>query len=98
MLPSWSTIPTQLSLKDAEDRIFIREFVQRFSNLQGMSISKAQLRELEFIGGMHDADNSDVDNVYPEWVSEACVRSLVLSLIGVLAAEEDSSATLVCTT
>ncbi|KAE9411185.1 hypothetical protein BT96DRAFT_982958 [Gymnopus androsaceus JB14] len=92
--PIWSIISTQLSFKDAEDRIFIREFVQRFSNLRGMTIPKAQLQELEFIGGTNDQNDSNDDEVYTNWVSETCVRSLVLSLIGVLAAEEESSATL----
>ncbi|KAF5389370.1 hypothetical protein D9757_004268 [Collybiopsis confluens] len=91
---TWSSVPAQLSLKDYEDRILIREFVVRFSNLRGMSISKAQLEELDFVGGTHEPDG-DTQGVYVEWVSEVCVKSLVLSLIGVLAAEEDSSATLV---
>lgn len=60
-----------------------------------MTIPKAQLQELEFIGGTNDQNDSNDDEVYTNWVSETCVRSLVLSLIGVLAAEEESSATLV---
>ncbi|KAJ3984732.1 hypothetical protein F5890DRAFT_1410961 [Lentinula detonsa] len=92
---TWLPVPTQLKLKDAEDRIFIREFVLRFSNMQGMSITKAQLEELEFIGGTLDStDDGDEEDACVNWVSEACVKSLVLSLIGCLAAEEDSSATL----
>ncbi|KAJ4468133.1 hypothetical protein J3R30DRAFT_1677685 [Lentinula aciculospora] len=95
---AWSAILTALSVKDAEDRIFIREFILRFYDMHGMSVTKPQLEELEFIGGHHDlTDDGDEDseNVYVDWVSEACVKSLVLSLVGVLAAEEDSSATLV---
>ncbi|KAJ3999623.1 hypothetical protein F5050DRAFT_1736731 [Lentinula boryana] len=93
---TWLPVPTQLKLKDAEDRIFIREFVLRFSDMQGMSITKAQLEELELIGGTHDsADDGDEEDACVDWVSEACVKSLVLSLIGILVAEEDSSATLV---
>ncbi|KIK67136.1 hypothetical protein GYMLUDRAFT_37176 [Collybiopsis luxurians FD-317 M1] len=94
---TWSEVPIQFSLKEAEDRIFIREFIMRFSNLRGMSIPKAQLEELDFIGGFHEPNDAAEDErgEYPDWVSEVCVKSLVLSLIGVLAAEEDSSATLV---
>ncbi|KAJ3733597.1 hypothetical protein DFJ43DRAFT_216290 [Lentinula guzmanii] len=93
---TWLPVPAQLKLKDAEDRIFIREFVLRFSDMQGMSITKAQLEELEFIGGTLDStDDGDEEDACVNWVSEACVKSLVLSLIGCLAAEEDSSATLV---
>ncbi|KAF9070065.1 hypothetical protein BDP27DRAFT_1324227 [Rhodocollybia butyracea] len=90
---SWVKIPTLLSLKDAEDRIFIREFFLRFSGMRGMSITKAQLEELECIGGMPPENESEKEG-YSRWVTEICVRSLVLSLIGALAAEEDSSATL----
>lgn len=59
-----------------------------------MALTRNQLEELEFIAGTHDL--SDDENDYVDWVSETCVKSLVISLIGVLAAEEDSSATLVC--
>ncbi|KAJ4476905.1 hypothetical protein C8J55DRAFT_516079 [Lentinula edodes] len=93
---TWSPLPTQLKVEDAEDRIFIREFILRFSGIPGMALTKNQLEELEFIAGTHDlGDDDDDENVYVDWVSETCVKSLVISLIGVLAAEEDSSATLV---
>ncbi|KAF8829022.1 hypothetical protein HHX47_DHR3000885 [Lentinula edodes] len=90
---TWSPLPTQLKVNDAEDRIFIREFILRFSGIPGMALTRNQLEELEFIAGTHDL--SDDENDYVDWVSETCVKSLVISLIGVLAAEEDSSATLV---
>lgn len=64
-----------------------------------MALTKSQLEEFEFIAGTHDLgddDDDDDENVYVDWVSETCIKSLVISLIGVLAAEEDSSATLVC--
>ncbi|KAJ3934906.1 MAG: hypothetical protein NXY57DRAFT_599590 [Lentinula lateritia] len=95
---TWSPLPTQLKVKDAEDRIFIREFILRFSGIPGMALTKSQLEEFEFIAGTHDLgddDDDDDENVYVDWVSETCIKSLVISLIGVLAAEEDSSATLV---
>ncbi|KAJ3811480.1 hypothetical protein F5876DRAFT_64749 [Lentinula aff. lateritia] len=91
---TWSPLSTQLKVKDAEDRIFIREFVLRFSGMPGMALTKTQLEELEFIAGTHNLSDDD-ENVYVDWVSETCIKSLVISLIGVLAAEEDSSATLV---
>ncbi|KAJ3886055.1 hypothetical protein GG344DRAFT_82082 [Lentinula edodes] len=91
---TWSPLPTQLKVEDAEDRIFIREFILRFSGIPGMVLTKTQLEELEFIAGTHDLGDDD-ENAYVDWVSETCIKSLVISLIGVLAAEEDSSATLV---
>ncbi|KAJ3762386.1 hypothetical protein EV360DRAFT_35808 [Lentinula raphanica] len=93
---TWSPIPTRLKLEDAEDRIFIREFILRFSGVQGMTMTLTQQEELESIGSSHDPlDDDDEESTPVNWVSEACVKNIILSLIGALAAEEDSSATLV---
>jgi hypothetical protein len=86
--PSWKPIHNAfaLSLLQAESRIQIREFVLRFSEL--FDIAKGNLEELECIGGMKamaydDSYEQDEEDMV-EWVSEPCVKSVVLGLLGLL--------------
>ncbi|KAG6866769.1 hypothetical protein C0991_011428 [Blastosporella zonata] len=75
----WTQVPTSLDLHDAESRFQIREFVLRFASVMEPSIPRVQLAELDDLGcGL---DNKEM----APWVSEACVRSLILGLLGILA-------------
>ena len=82
-----------MTLEHLEERMFIREFMARFSLLMDKE-AKTHLDELGEIVG-----DGSVDWVVPEvrpkkgrdtsdiplvsWVSEKCVRSVVLGLLGI---------------
>ncbi|KAG6902747.1 hypothetical protein C0995_011895 [Termitomyces sp. Mi166 len=78
----WTEVPTILDLNDAKSRLQIREFILRFASVMEPSIPRAQLVELDDIGC-----GSDDDEMAP-WVSDACVRSMLLGLLGMLATLE----------
>jgi hypothetical protein len=84
----WSPVPVPLSftLDLALPRIAIREFVLRFSKL--LDMSRANLEELEEIGGRrpHEVDDDDSDleqdiDVQMGWISETCLRAILLGLL-----------------
>ncbi|KAF7298229.1 zf-4CXXC-R1 domain-containing protein [Mycena chlorophos] len=81
----WTKLHTSLSVEDAEARLHIREFVVRFF---GGSIPKAHLEELEQIGGNGNSRFED-DEVVP-WISEPCLKSVLLAFLGVLIEEESN--------
>ncbi|KAL0577031.1 hypothetical protein V5O48_004965 [Marasmius crinis-equi] len=87
--PKWQSLPVSLSVEDVEARIQIREFVLRFEDTVGRNIGKNNLEELESIVQFEDDEPS------PNWVSEGCVKAVILGLLGVLGDEEDSSAAMV---
>ncbi|KAH0588862.1 hypothetical protein H2248_004653 [Termitomyces sp. 'cryptogamus'] len=74
----WTKVPTILDLHDAKSRLQIREFILRFASVMEPSIPRAQLAELDDLGC-----GPDDDEMAP-WVSEACVRSVILGLLGIL--------------
>ncbi|KAG6813387.1 hypothetical protein H0H92_011653 [Tricholoma furcatifolium] len=80
---NWNEVSTNLSLRDAEARLQIREFVLRFASVMQPAIPRSQLTELDNLGFGSDND----DEMVP-WVSEACVRSMILGLLGMLATLE----------
>ncbi|KAK0225847.1 hypothetical protein IW262DRAFT_715074 [Armillaria fumosa] len=82
---TWTSLKSNLSAADAEARIFIREFVLRFAQAMGSSISKAHLEEMALIGGKGRASDDDAS---VEWVSEPAVKSILLWLLGLLSSEE----------
>ena len=92
--PAWKYLPTLLTLPDAEARIQIREFVLRFRPL--IDISKANLEELDCIAGVkprvHDDEDDDEGREMVGWVSEPCVKSVVLGILGILGDESDAGA------
>ncbi|KAI3618778.1 hypothetical protein WG66_016655 [Moniliophthora roreri] len=94
-LPSvkWTKLPINLSLDEAEARIQIREFVLRFENTVGRSIARSHIEDLERIGRIAGEDDMPCT-----WVTEACVKAIIVGLLGTLADEEDSSAATVIKT
>ncbi|KAF8871260.1 hypothetical protein CPB84DRAFT_1830164 [Gymnopilus junonius] len=83
-LPSlkWTQIPTGLTRNQADDRIFIREFVLRFSDILDPAIAKIYLEELEFISGHPRKQDDEEDTA--SWVSEACIKAMLIGLLGLL--------------
>ena len=78
-------MPWVTSRVQVEERIFIREFALRFGHIMEPTISKSSLGELEFIGGKKNDDDEMLG-----WVSEPCVKGLVLGLLGLLAKDHES--------
>ncbi|KIJ61330.1 hypothetical protein HYDPIDRAFT_189618 [Hydnomerulius pinastri MD-312] len=78
--PVWTSVDSSLSLSDAEERINIREFVLRFS--APTELSRAHLDELEELRPSRARDD-DGDDLVP-WVSEGCVKALLLFLLSLL--------------
>lgn len=80
-------MPYMITQAQAEERIFIREFVLRFGHIMEPIIAKSCLEELEFIAGK--AKKND-DNGMVAWVSEPCLKGLVLRLLGLLAKDHET--------
>ncbi|KAJ3570011.1 hypothetical protein NP233_g4683 [Leucocoprinus birnbaumii] len=79
----WTSIPVKLSLEEAEARFHIREFVLRFADLFDPSLPKANLEELEEIGGGRHQGREEDDEMV-SWVSEFCVKSIIVGLLNLL--------------
>ena len=82
-------VPPSFTLDRALPRIAIREFVVRFGKL--LDMSRAHLEELEEIGGRrpHEVDDADSDSeqdieVELGWISETCLRAILLGLLNLL--------------
>ncbi|THH31331.1 hypothetical protein EUX98_g2844 [Antrodiella citrinella] len=82
--PTWTKLHVPLSLPDLEARIFIREFVHRFDGT--LQVSMTAVEELEEMIGDSLGGNDEWDDgpELVEWVSEACVKSIVIGLLEVL--------------
>jgi len=84
----WTAVPIHLTQVEAEERIFIREFVLRFGDLLDPVVAKSHIEELEMIGGK--PRKSDDEDEVTGWVSDACVKALVGGLLGLLAKDRES--------
>jgi hypothetical protein len=98
----WSRVSIEgsLPLTEVESRIQIREFVLRFACIMdAKSVSRKILEELEDIGGDRprgkgrswDDDDEDDEEEVAGWVSEACVKGVVMGLLGLVLSDEDNS-------
>jgi hypothetical protein len=93
--PTWtilSNVPREITFDHLEERMFIREFMVRFSSLMDKE-AKVHLDELgEIVGDgsvdwvdddMQDKKGQDMsDTPLVNWVSERCIRSIILGLLG----------------
>ncbi|KAJ7262225.1 hypothetical protein B0H12DRAFT_321480 [Mycena haematopus] len=79
----WTKLRSNLSVSDAEARFHIREFVLRFFS---KALPKAHLDELEHING-NGRNRYEEDEIIP-WVGDACLKSIILAFLNVLAEEE----------
>ena len=80
--PIWKRLHVPLDLCAIEDRIYIREFMLRFGKAMVPAINRNHLRELESIGGGFRGCDDFEDMT--SWVSESCVKSMILGLLGFL--------------
>ncbi|KZT29207.1 hypothetical protein NEOLEDRAFT_1175504 [Neolentinus lepideus HHB14362 ss-1] len=90
--PKWKAVETILDLHQAEDRFFIREFVLRFAGL--FDIGKANLEELDDIDADYVRGTShshDEEEELCAWVSEPCVKAMIVGLLDVIAGEAESN-------
>lgn len=83
--PTWKRLHVPLDLCAIEDRIYIREFMLRFGKAMVPTINRNHLRELESIGGSFRGRDDFEDMT--SWVSESCVKSMILGLLGFLVSE-----------
>jgi len=84
----WTHVPVKLSLEDAETRLYIREFLVRFADLFDPFLSKANLEELDEIGGARCPSREDHAHAkMASWVSESCIKSMILALLSLLEKE-----------
>lgn len=85
--PSWTRVGTTLSRTETEERINIREFALRFSSVLGLS--RSHLDELDEIRSSRTRNLEDDDDDLVPWVSEACLKSLLLGLLNMVDAKRD---------
>lgn len=85
--PIWTSVGTALSCAEAEERINIREFALRFSSV--LELSCSHLDELDEIRFSRSRNVEDEDDDLVPWVSETCVKSLLLGLLNMLDAKGD---------
>lgn len=83
--PTWTALNVPLSLSELDPRIAIREFVHRFDGT--LQVSMANVEELEelvgdTIGGGDEWEDDPQELV--GWVSEACVKAIVIGLLEVI--------------
>ncbi|RXW22998.1 hypothetical protein EST38_g2871 [Candolleomyces aberdarensis] len=83
----WTRIAPVLSQSEVEERMNIREFVLRFNDLSDCGLSKPHLEELEQINGKY---NGQEGHDPTSWVSDACAKSVILMLLGILSTDESS--------
>ena len=81
-------VPPSFTLDLALPRIAIREFALRFGKV--LDMSRTHLDELEEIGGRRSYEVDDDDDLKQDidvemgWVSETCLRALLLGLLSLL--------------
>lgn len=85
--PIWTHVGTILSRTEAEERINIREFALRFSSV--LELSRSHLDELDEIRSSRTRNLEDEDDNLVPWVSEACLKSLLLGLLNMVDAKGD---------
>lgn len=73
---NWTSLAANLDLEQAEMRFQIREFTLRFACTMEPAISKTHLEELDNIHS-----SSKVSEDIAGWVSETCVRAILLGLL-----------------
>ena len=83
----WTRIAQALSQSEVEERMNIREFVLRFNDLSESGLLKNHLEELEQINGKY---NGQEGHDPTSWVSDACAKSIIMMLLGILSTDESS--------
>lgn len=84
----WTPLHLSLDQEEVDQRILIREFVLRFGDFLEPVIAKSHIEELEHIGGRVRKQSDDSDGA--TWVSDMCIKALVISILGVLAKDHET--------
>jgi hypothetical protein len=107
--PMWtklSNVPREVTFEHLEERMYIREFMHRFSSLMTKE-ARAHLDELGEIVGDGSVDWA-INETQPKkgqdapdiplvsWVGEKCIRSVVFGLLGIYADDSTGSLKKVC--
>jgi hypothetical protein len=107
--PTWtrlSNVPREITFEHLEERMFIREFMVRFSSLMDKEV-KVHLDELGEIVGDGSVDWV-ISEAHPKksrntsgiplvsWVSERCIRSVVFGLLEIYAEDATGPLKKVC--
>lgn len=77
-------VPTDLTLDEAEDRIFIREFLFRFGDISNPPAARCHLEDLEALGGRLRKNDAE-DDVPSLGAREPCLKAVLIGLLGLLA-------------
>ncbi|KAH6913798.1 hypothetical protein BKA70DRAFT_1181501 [Coprinopsis sp. MPI-PUGE-AT-0042] len=86
----WTRTASALSQSELEERIYTREFLLRFNHLSEAPAPKAQLEELEQLNGNGKALHGVEELDGLAWVNDACVKSVISSLLGLCATASDN--------
>jgi hypothetical protein len=85
----WTRIASALSQSELEERIFVREFLLRFNHLSEAPVPKSHLEELEQLNGNGKALHGVEELDGLAWVNDACLKSVISSLLGLCATASD---------
>jgi len=86
----WRRVPINLTPEEAYERIFIREFLFRFGDVLDPPVAKANLEELELLGGrLRKYD--DEDDLTSSWATDSCLKALLVGLLGLLARDSEGN-------
>ncbi|KAH7888731.1 hypothetical protein F5I97DRAFT_1803661 [Phlebopus sp. FC_14] len=85
---TWTPVNLSLSLREAEERIHIREFSLRFASV--LDISRTHQEELEELKPSRTRNAEEDDDALVPWVSETCVKSLILGLLSLFDVRGDN--------
>ncbi|KAF9484432.1 hypothetical protein BDN70DRAFT_825471 [Pholiota conissans] len=83
----WISLGINLTQEEVDARACIREFVLRFGDFMDPVPAKCHIDELELIGGRQRKQDDDAD--VTGWVSDLCVRTLITSILGLLARDAE---------
>jgi len=84
----WRRVPINLTLEEAYERIFIREFLFRFGDVLDPPVAKGNLEELELLGGRLRKYDDD-DDLTSSWATDSCLKAFLVGLLGLLARDSE---------
>jgi hypothetical protein len=82
-------VPEHYSRETVEERIHVREFVLRFSEL--FELSKSRLGELDnIVGDVYEDEDEEMEPLF-SWVGEPCLREIIVGLLDTIGEEVEGS-------
>ncbi|KAF8894110.1 hypothetical protein BD779DRAFT_977508 [Infundibulicybe gibba] len=86
--PQWTRAANKFTFEDGAARFTIREFILRFSSAMEPNISNTHLNEIDHIFGSWNTNDHET---LPAWISEACVKSIITSLLGLIGSDSEDN-------